>query len=996
MHKVCRCIASDYPAKKTRLLHRCNLALLGLVLSTTLLVGGTAVQQPADNPVKRIEVLSYEGEKVSSVELAGQPDLQTDELMPLVAQHGNEAFSAAKIDQTVAALKQTGKFRDVQLDLRPETEGVRVMLVLQPAVYFGVYQFPGAGEFAYTRLLQVANYAPQEPYSTLDIQKGHDDVLTFLRRSGYFQAEVKTDVHVDKATGLANVDFNITLNKLAKFGDIVINGPSSDQTQHLKNTLRTIRARLKGSAIREGKSYSLKTLQNATRYLEDRLESEERLAAKVRLIGADFNAKTNRADVSFDIEVGPLVHAQVKGARVSSGSRHKLLPIYQQNGLTPELVQEGRQNLLRHFREDGYFDAQVQAETDVDPKGITILYTVNKGERRRIQDVAFTGNQHFDKDELKKHVDVKEANLISHGNYNDTSIKTLQAFYQSKGFNGVKVTPQFSTKGKDVVVTFAVDEGPQDTVDSFRVEGNSAMTLKQSAPDGLRLAPGQPYSQLSINDDRNKIMSHYLDEGYLTATFHVDAQPSAADPHKYDVVYEITEGPQVKTNEVVTVGRRISQQALVDNHLKDIKPGEPLGERDILSSETRLYNTGVYDWAEVNPRTPATSKEDQDVIVKVHESRRNTVTYGVGWEFVNRGGSVPTGTVALPGLPLVGLPSTFKTSQQNFQGPRFNIQYTLNDFRGKAESLTFGGLYGPLDQRVSFLYQDPNFKWTNWTGSFTTSGEYSKENPVFNARIGQATFQLQRALNEKKTDNLQLRYTFSETGLSNLLIPQLVPPEDLHTRLSTLTAVWLRDTRDNPLDARKGVYDSVQFDLNPSVLGSNTNFGKFLAQAAFYMPVHKTIWANSVRIGVEAPFANSHVPFSQKFFTGGGSTLRGFPLNGAGPQQTIPACGNPADPSTCGLITVPTGGTELFILNSELRIPSHLMKNLSVVTFYDGGNAFNQVGFGGFTRDYTNSVGLGVRYATPVGPIRFDVGHNLSPIPGISATQYFITLGQAF
>jgi outer membrane protein assembly factor BamA len=977
---------------------RC-IALIGLLLTVSFSCGGISAQQPAGNPVKRFEVLSYEGGKVSSVELAGQPDLNADDFMPLVAQPGSEPFSSEKVDQSIAALKRTGKFRDVQLDLRPEAEGVRIMFILQPAVYFGIYQFPGAEEFAYTRLLQVANYSPQQPYSSLDIQNAQKELTTFFQRNGYFQAEVRPATQIDKATGLANVSFNIKLNRLAKFGDILIKGPSSDQSERLKGSLHTLRARLKSSAVREGKSYSLKTLQNATQFLEDRLEDENRLAAHVRLIGADYSPETNRADISFDVDMGPVVHGEVTGAHLWSGTKHKLLPIYQQNGLTPELVQEGRQNLLRYFRQNGYFDVQVEAETRTGPEATTVLYRINKGRRKNIEDIAFTGNEHFDKEELEQHVAVERAHFpefLSHGSYNESSIKSLQAFYQSRGFNEVKVMPQFAAKDSDVIMTFVVNEGPQDTVENFRVDGTHSMSLKQVAPDGLRLAPGQPYAQKSIDDDRNKIMSHYLDAGYLTASFHVNTQPSPHDPHKFDVVYEITEGPQVKTNDVVTIGRRVSRQALVDMHVKDVKPGEPITERDILSSETRLYNTGVYDWAEVNTRAQVTSQEQEDVVVKVHESRRNTITYGFGYEFVNRGGSVPGGTVAVPGLPIVGLPSAFKTSQQNFQGPRFNLQYTLNDFRGKAESLTFGGLYGPLDERLTFLYQDPNFRWTRWSASLTTSGEYNKENPVFNARIGQATLQFQRPLNVKKTEDLQLRYTFSETGLSNLLIPQLVPPADLHTRLSTLAAVWLLDTRDNPLDAHKGVYDSVEFDANPSVLGSNTSFWKFLGQAAAYKPVHGMIWANSVRIGLEGAFAGSHVPFSQLFFTGGGGTLRGFPLNGAGPQQTIPACGNPSDHSTCGLITVPTGGKALFILNSELRIPSHIMKNLSFATFYDGGNAFSRISFGSFAQQYTNSVGLGLRYTTPVGPVRFDVGHNLSPIPGIKATQIFITLGQAF
>jgi outer membrane protein assembly factor BamA len=107
----------------------------------------------------------------------------------------------------------------------------------------------------------------------------------------------------------------------------------------------------------------------------------------------------------------------------------------------------------------------------------------------------------------------------------------------------------------------------------------------------------------------------------------------------------------VKTNEIFTVGRRFSKQMLVDTRLRDVKPGAPLSERDILSAEARLYNTRIYDWAEVTTRTQATSQEQEDVIVKVHETKRNTITYGLGYEFVNRGGSLPGGTVALPGLP---------------------------------------------------------------------------------------------------------------------------------------------------------------------------------------------------------------------------------------------------------------------------------------------------------------------------------------------------------
>jgi outer membrane protein insertion porin family len=983
-----------------------NLVPLGLLLWTTLLVGAQASQEPAQSDtVQKTELLSYEGQTISSVELAGQPDLNVDEMMPIVAVRGGEDFSTSKIQQTLDALRRTGKFKDVQLDLRPEQDGVRVVFVLQPAIYFGIYQFPGAERFPYNRLILASNYVPQEPYSSVDIQRAQESLVMFLQRNGYFQAEVNPEVQVDKTKGLANVNFRVTLNRLAKFGDIIIQGTTPDETEHLKNSLRSLRARLKSSAIREGKDYSLNKVQNATQFLESHLQSENHLAAQVKLLSANYTPETNRADISFEVQPGPPVHAYIEGAHLSplllrpileSQRRHKVLPVYQQNGLTPELVQEGRQGLLTMFRQKGFFDVQVDVDTKVRPDGIIITYSVKEGDRKKIEDVAFTGNTHVDEGELEEHINVRKAGLLTRGGYDAKSIKMLEGFYRSKGFNQVKVTPQFDTKDKNILVKFVIDEGPQDTVSSFRVEGNTSVPLNELAPDGLRIGPDQAYAQKSIDDDRNKIMSYYLEHGYLTASFEPTAEPLPNDPHKFGVVYTIHEGPQVKTSSIVTVGNNITQPNLIAKQMRRLQVEQPLTERDILTSESRLYATGVFDWAEVSPRRQIATQEQEDVIVKVHESKQNTMTYGFGYEFVNKGGSVPTGTVALPGLPPVGLPSTFKTNQRRVQGPRVSFQYSRNNVRGKAETFTIAGLYGPLDRRASIAFSDPTFKWTDWTATLTTTLEQNKENPIFNSRLGQFGLQLQKPLNSNRTQTLSLRYTLTQIGLTDLVIPELVPQQDLHTRLSTLAAVWIRDTRDNPLDAHTGLYNSVELDVNPAGLGSNVTFGKLLAQAAAYKKLNGIVWANSLRVGFAKAASGSHVPISQLFFSGGGSTLRGFPLNGAGPQTNVTVCGDPANVSTCGPIRVPTGGRQLLILNSELRIPLPLRKGLTFATFYDGGNVFDHIGFKNFASQYSNSVGVGLRLATPVGPIRIDVGRNLNPLPGIKATQIFITLGQAF
>jgi outer membrane protein insertion porin family len=353
-------------------------------------------------------------------------------------------------------------------------------------------------------------------------------------------------------------------------------------------------------------------------------------------------------------------------------------------------------------------------------------------------------------------------------------------------------------------------------------------------------------------------------------------------------------------------------------------------------------------------------------------------------------------------LPPVGLPSNFTASQKTFYGPRGTFQYTRNNIGGKGDSISFTGFAGRLDQRGAAYYIVPNFLWSPWKATTSISAERDEENPIFSSQEEIATTQIQRGLDKAGKNELFLRYSFSQIDLTRIEIPALVPADDQHVRLSTLAANVTRDTRDNAMDEHKGVLDSIEMDFNNTKLGSSVDFAKLIGQAAWYKQAfHNIVWAESLRIGLAQPYSNSRVPLSEEFFTGGGNTLRGFPLDGAGPQRQIPVSNNggsttSCSPPNCSYIRVPSGGNELLLINSEARIPLPFKKGLGIAVFYDGGNVFPNVGFHDFTSLYSNNVGIGLRYATPVGPIRVDVGRNLNPISGIDATQYFVTIGQAF
>ena len=980
----------------------CFASVCGVVSPAQETRPAAAEQAPKTAPATAQILSSYEGQNVTQVELAGQPGMSSSEFSSLFIQHAGEPFSRDKVEQTAAALKATGKFKEVQLQVDPQADGVRVLMILEPAIYFGIFQFPGAERFAYSRLVQVANYPPQAPYNVDDVEQDRQSLLTFFRQQGYFQCDVQSETKVDAQRGIANVIFHVTLKRRAKFGEIVIANSSPEDVARLQKALQTLWARGHGAAIRPGKTYHRSTITHATNYLQNQLAKQGRLAAQVKLAGADYHADSNRADIHFEVKPGSPIHVDIEGAHIFSWTRKSLLPMYQGIGVDDESIEEGRQALASYFQAKGYFDVDVKAQANTSKTGDSIVYQIEKEKKHKVTEIKLAGNKQVSSDDLTPHIAVEKSHFLSPGKFSDrlvrTSVKNLQAVYQSQGFSGVQVTSSVENKGGDIKVDFQVKEGPRDIVNSLVIEGADTFPQSKFAPDGLKLGAGKPYSQALVEADRAHIVANYLKAGYLTSSFRQTATVvSKNDPHHINVVYHIYEGPQVFAQQVETLGRSSTKQRLIDRDVSSIHPGTPLTETELLTAESRLYDhTGVFDWAEVDPRRQITTQTKEDVLVKVHEAQRNQMTYGFGFELINRGGSIPSGTVALPGLPPVGLPSNYTTSQQTFYGPRGTFQYTRNNLRGKGESFSFTGFAGRLDQRGAIYYIDPNFLWSSWKATTSISAEKNEENPIYSSEQGLGSLQLQRTLDKAKADTLFFRYSFSQTDLPHVLIQELVLPQDRHVRLSTFAANLTHDTRDNVLDEHKGMLDYLELDFNSTKLGSSVDFTKLTAQAAYYKTGFKNIvFANSLRIGLAQPYANSRVPISEAFFTGGGNTLRGFPLDGAGPQRTIEVC--PAHVAICTTtIKVPSGGNELLLINSEARIPLPVKKGLSLVTFYDGGNVFPIVGFHDFTSLYSNNVGLGLRYATPVGPIRVDFGYNLNPVPGVSATQYFISIGQAF
>jgi outer membrane protein insertion porin family len=1015
---------------------RCAGTKLSQSCVVVFLLASAFAQVPQIGGQSAAALHTFAGQKVVAVNLAGWPGLAAAPLLAQLPQKAGQPFSPLATARSLALLRRllaARHLRGIELDIRPDPAGIRLLFLLEPAQYFGVFEFPGLVRFAYTGLLEATGYRTQQPYTAHAVHAGAQGLTAFLHQEGYFLATVRTQLQSLPSEGLVNVIFHTNLGPRARYGIINFPGVAPAQAARLRASLASWLARLRRIAILPGHAYSYRSIQSDVTYLQAELNHQGRRGASVAFAGALYHRATNRADLTFAVAPGPRVRLNVTGAFLWPWTRHSLIPIYSESRISPDVIQEGQTNLADYMAAHGYFHAAVTSTVSavsasgvqtthtstesiaaaappalpstpppaVPPASVAITYAIVKGPRHDVEGIHFQGNRHIPSARLLPQVRIKAEHLFSHGSFSQfllrQSVANLTDLYQADGFSSVVITPVIATPNGNLDVTFHIAEGPQDRVESLRLLG-ATVPLATLIPGGLALGPGTPFAQRLVNRDRAHILAWYLSHGYLNAAFRATAQRLPAHPHRITVVYNIVQGPQVRTARVLTVGRLHTRQRYINRQIRQLQPGHLLTENAMFGAESRLYAPGIFDWAEITPRRPITTQTSSAVVVKVHEAPRSSITYGIGFDLTNRGGSIPSGTVAVPGLPIVGLPSSFKTSQATFWGPSGTFEYTRINLLGKAESFTAAAYAGRLDQRGSLDYLDPGLLWSRFSSTLDLSAEHNSENPIFTSRSFEVGYQVERPLTADRTANLFLRYSFSQTGLTRLLIPALVPLPDQHIHLSTFSATFLRDTRDNPLNAHKGILESYELDFSPSAFGSSANFARFLSQTAYYHRIFGNIvWANSFRYGLDHAFGSSFVPLSEAFFSGGGSTLRGFPLDGAGPQRTIPACGNPSVPSTCSLINVPVGGNQLLIVNTELRIPTpFLWKPLGFAVFYDGGNVFSHIGFSHFFSNYTNSVGAGLRYSTPLGPIRIDVGHNLSPVPGISATQLFITLGQAF
>jgi outer membrane protein assembly factor BamA len=773
---------------------------------------------------------------------------------------------------------------------------------------------------------------------------------------------------------------------------------------------------------------------------------------------------------------GPRVEVSVNGAKFSDSELKRLIPIYQEGAVDPDLLEEGKRNLRERLERQGYFDADVSYKIEMhDVKTAvwqgtqeTITYTVERGDKHKLVGIEITGNKYFDTELLKSRLQIFQGAFGTPGRFSrrlvDAEAQSMQTLYRANGFLDAKVTPNVEDnyKGKegDLFIAFAVQEGKQTRVASLAIDGIHAFK-KEELLGVVGSTPGQPYSDFGVTADRDNILALYFNEGFPEATFSATAErvppnapsaPSASDqetspsshngspsatqkkeePRKEGklpaeqaeavrLVYHIQEGPQTRVRSILISGYEHTRPGVIRREVR-IKPQEPLREGDVVESQRRLYNLGIFNRVTIEPQNPTGTDVDKDIAVLVEEAKRYTVAYGGGFE-VQRLAS-----------------TTNPTGGQVEAAPRGILEVSKLNLTGRADTLSFKLRGSTLQGRALLGYSAPNtFGNSRFSFQATAFAEKTRDINTFTEQRYEGSVQLTDQVSPLTT--LLIRYAFRQVRVSDLKIPsQEIPLFNQPTLVSQFGVTWFRDSRNNPTDASKGSFNSADFGVADTYLGSSASFLRFYFQNSTYHPIKRRFsFARSIRLGILAPYRETVslsfpapttpplpivIPLPERFFAGGGTSLRGFALNQAGPRDSVSG--------------FPVGGQALLVLNQEFRFPMRLPflgTSLGGAFFYDGGNAYSRLSRISFRTNlpsptlalqnpsqppgstnvpmcvtncsnelnyFAHTAGLGFRYKTPVGPIRIDLGYQLNrplfvvPIPCPSNTPTCVagSLGQ--
>jgi outer membrane protein insertion porin family len=959
-------------------------------------------------PAARAQDATLEGKHIASVRVVDDKGTPIPEKLAPLPLRSGDAFHIDAERASLRALNQTGLFSDVETKATSEADGLHVDFQVARNYYnnvvrvYGLKDPPNEGTAVAALRMTLG-----EPFQISALNDGLKRLAQTLQDDGFYEA--KWNYALAKHPDTQEIDITVEVNPgpRAKISSVGINNQTSFTGKQILGKTR----------LKKGTPVTAERLDRGTERLRNYLVTQGYLSARVVTNRGKYDENSNTLPITLDVIAGPRVRVEVSGMKISAKQVRKLVPIYEEGDVDPDLLGEGQRNIRDLLQGQGYFDSTVTYTTNGDMNSPleVIRYTIHRGIRHRLVGIQIDGNKYFPTSLLSSRLQIQAQSVLSRGHFSQQMVRNdanaIRGMYIANGFLQSDVRPEVTDdyQGKEghLSVAFHITEGQQTRVANLQLVGNHALTNAQLLTV-VASTKGQPYSDANVTSDRDNILAYYFDQGFPNAQF--DAKETPAGTNRVDLVYHITEGQRVDVSRVLLAGYRYTRPGIISRQVT-VKPGGPLREGDVIATQQKLYNLAIFDRVQVAPQNPEGTYPEKNVMVAVEEGKRYTLSYGFGFEAQRLASTSDPKKTTVKASPL----GIFEVSKTNVGGRAHTISLKL-----RASTLEYQGLLG---------YTAPNFLAHSWLNLIIT-GFADKASYVNTFTATRYEGSVQLVQNVSTSTSLTYRYFYRHVVASNLngkITVEEVPLFSQPTKVSGFGLTWIRDRRDNPADASKGNFNTADISVATKSLGSTASYLRFQIQNSTFKPIGRSlVFARSTTFGIEQPFSGStsdDIPLPEKFFAGGGTSIRGFSLNQAGPRDVNTG--------------FPVGGLVLLAFNQELRFPMHLPfvgNHLGGAIFYDAGNVFSDIHHVSLRYSplppsalcqpgstllqsqcpnlnyFSHTIGWGFRYATPIGPVRIDLAYQLNPatfqfqLPNTTTIQtsrlphfqFFFNIGSVF
>lgn len=925
-------------------------------------------------------------------------------LLELVETRVGQPLSLREVRESITHLFSLGEFADVRVSAIEDRKGIRLRYDLAPLL-----SGPGVE-------VRGALGRPAEDVQDLIIRRFGRMVATdripavvrmlkeFYRESGRFA----TRIVPRPGEGAGRLVIDIDQGPVASIGRIGLTGDGPDSREEVLERL----------GVEAGARY-------------DPVELSQRLAGyeadfrSRRYYEAQFGYQVAPGpdglvvDLTLDIQTGSPVTIIFDQAQVPGASLAELVPVAREGSIDEDLLEDSSLRVATYLQQLGYRDAQVTHQRVDEPGQLSIVFNVERGARYQLAEVSFSGNRNLSTAVLLELVGVAPGEPLVAAKVDGGVVAVAEA-YQQLGYRDVEVLPIYGepeplvdsdlSMPRRVRLGLEIVEGQATTVGSVAFEGVTAFDQNELAAQVVQ--SGMPYHGSSVSQDARAVLLRYLNEGYETAT--VDVVPrfneTATTVH---LAFRVHEGRQVLVDHILVVGNRQISASTIRAELA-LGPGQPFGRDEVDATRRRLTALGLFRRIDLREFSHG-DRTRRDFVIVVEESPATRVGYGAGVEATQRLRATPGGAASerLEFAPR----GFFEIGRRNLWGKNRSIDlFTRVSLlrQDGADAAVRQSRFGFNEYRVLLNYREPRV--FRRSGDLLISGFVEQViRPSFDLFSRGVNGELRRAIGPTMTG--RVGYTYGVNRVTN----EQLQPEDRplvdrlfpDITLSIISSGLVRDTRTDPLEPTDGSLLAMDVEAAFRGMGSAVGFAKSVFQGFLYRQLPgELVFAGGARVGLARGFTLrlpavptfvltgdgflvrqpghevtviQDLPASQRFFAGGDSTVRGFALDRLGDGATIDRNG------------FPTGGNAMIVLNSELRVP--VTGPLQVVGFFDAGNVFDRVSHVR-VGSIRGAVGFGIRYRSPVGPIRVDLGFNLDrqEFSGERErlTAFHFSVGQAF